>query len=247
VNAQGQVVVPPTANFNASAQSPFFANTAVQQELGLNPTQVDQLNRAYQTALNRYNQGLAGLDAALTPEQRAQRIQQLQTAFNTDFSGNLGTTFTDPAMQQRFNQLNLQSQGLGAFLSSSVQQQLNLTAEQRRQMAELARDWRQQFTDLRRNDRAEPVMTQQQVNDLQTRFTQQVNSILTPQQQQAWSRLIGQRFNFPPGIFVLQPSAGTQGTIGQQSTINPGVQRVGPNSVPQTGATQTPQTQRTVR
>jgi hypothetical protein len=142
-------------------------------------------------------------------------MQQLQNQFNTDFTGNLGTTLSDPAMVDRFNQLNLQSQGFDAFLSPNVQQQLRLTAGQRDQLRQLVSQWHQQVNDLRTGAGTDPDQVQQQLTDLQAQMWQQANGILNPQQQQAWAQLIGQRFNFPP---MPQANAGAQGTVGLRST-----------------------------
>jgi hypothetical protein len=224
-------LVPPVTN-----QRPFFSDPQVQRELGLNQNQINQLNQAHENAFSGFQHGVAGLDASLTPDERALRMRQLQNQFDTDFSGNLGTTFTDPRMMQRFNQLNLQSQGFNAFLDPSIQQQLNLTAQQRAQLRQLANQWREQLRDLRTTGRNSQT-NQQQIKEMQAQFAQQVNNILNPQQQQQWTAIIGDRFDFRPDfrrdIFTpvfdptLQFRFGLQDNTGQPAA-----------RVPQTGATQ---------
>jgi hypothetical protein len=130
---------------------------------------------------------------------RQEELQQFANQFDSEFTGVVDSTFTDPAMRQRFNQLNLQHQGIGAFSDPQIAQQLNLTAQQRQQMRALAGEWRQQLRQLQAGRRTN--LTTQQFNALQSQFLGRVNTVLTPEQQQQWAQLIGPIHNFPMTAF----------------------------------------------
>lgn len=264
-------------------RTPFFADPGARQQLGLNNNQYNQLNRAYQQALQRYNTGAVGqngsaagataqtgaaasraaanangqsnltidgnTDDRRTPndrqspaaERRAERLQNLQARRNAnatqqrtqqpdrfgnrsldnDFDGVVDSTFTDPAMRQRFNQLNWQYQGPAAFNNRQIQQQLNLTAQQRQQLRSLAGEWRQQLLNARRDNRTN--LTAEQFEALRNRFNQRLNTVLTPEQQRMWTQMIGEPYDFPVTAYFPQNAGRNASRVG----IGTGVQQTG--------------------
>jgi Spy/CpxP family protein refolding chaperone len=124
-----------------------------------------------------------------------QTQQANEQGVNTHFDNALSSTFTDPAMRQRFNQLNLQYQGVGAFADPTVQQQLNLTPQQRQQIGQLTGEWRRDFAALQGGARGN--LTQQQLDELRMQFTERLSTVLTPAQLQVWEQMIGEQYNFP--------------------------------------------------
>jgi hypothetical protein len=199
----------PGANFNGfngPNQTPFFADPNARQQLNLNDNQFNALNRAHQDAFGRFNQGATGLGNNLTEQQRMQQMQQLEARFNQEFGQSIDSTFTDPRMRNRFNQLSTQFRGASAFNDPTVRQQLNLTPAQQRQVRRLEAAWRQRLQQLRRAGNDNPQLTQEQFNELQMQNMQQLNAVLTPQQQQIWAQLTGEPVNFAPQTFFGQPT-----------------------------------------
>lgn len=228
-------------NFGGPTSAPFFADPGARQQLGLNNNQYNQLNTAYQQALQRYNQNVAGLNTGVgtggaaaqratrqqqaeasannnananvatsnnritDPTGREMSLQDYQNQFATDFNASVDATFTDPAMRQRFNQLNWQYQGVNAFNDPAVQKQLNLTPQQRQQFSQLQGQWQRDLRNLEAGARGN--VTQQELQALRQRFGIRVNSILTPVQQQEWTAAIGQRYDFPSSAYYppLEP------------------------------------------
>jgi hypothetical protein len=181
-------------------RTPFFTNPDARQQLGLDDNRFNALNRARQQAFNQFNQGVAGLDPNLTEQQRMQQMMQLENQFNQNFNRTLDTTFTDPRMRTRFNQLNWQFQGFGAFNDPVVRQQLEITPAQQRQFRQVNAEWRRQLQQMRRagNDQ-NARLTQEQMAQLRQQYQQQLQTLLTPEQQQRWARLAGQEFPVDPG------------------------------------------------
>jgi hypothetical protein len=114
-------------------------------------------------------------------------------------------------MRQRFNQLNWQYQGVGAFSDPTLQQQLNLTPEQRQQIGQMTGDWRRDFAALQGGARGN--LTQQQLDELRMQFNERMSTILTPTQLQMWERLIGEQYNFPYTAYQSSASASAPGTV----------------------------------
>jgi hypothetical protein len=185
-------------------QTPWFNNQALRTHIGLNDQSFNQLNTAYGQAYQNYNTGASQLGVNLTPQQRAQRMQDLHSAFNQKMSQAAQSTITDPTQLSRYNQLYLQFQGVGAFNAPQVQQKLNLTDQQRQQFQQFAQQYNQQVSTLQQNAQTNPQATNQQFDRLRQQSMQNINSVLTPQQQQMWQQMAGQPYNlqwshyFPP-------------------------------------------------
>lgn len=200
-----------TTGFNSNgniSQTPFFSDRGVRQQLNMNDNQFNTLNRAYQNAYGNYNRGLNNLNSNLTPQQRAAHLQNLENDFYSGFNRSLDTTFNDPQTRTRFDQLSRQFQGFNAFNTPAIQSQLNLTPQQQTQIRQLASQWRQQ---LQQNEGAgtNGNVSQAKWNAMMSKYYDELNGILTPQQQQTWSQLTGQRYNFPSNLYMNNMSGGS--------------------------------------
>jgi hypothetical protein len=205
------------------SQTPFFNDPGVRRQLNLNDNQFNTLNRAYQNAYNRYNQGFNGLGNNLTEDQREQQMLQLQNQFNTDFNQGVDSTLTDPQMRTRFGQLNRQFMGFNGFNDPGIQRQLNLTPQQRTELRQLAAQWRTQLRQMTsgpggRNANVNNI-DPSQWTELSNQYWTRLNNVLTPEQQQTWSQLTGQRYDFPIEAYSGQ-SAATGAANGGQSTVS---------------------------
>jgi hypothetical protein len=193
------------------SQTPWFSNQAVRTHIGINDPTFNQLNNAYGQAYTTYNSGVSQLGINLTPQQRAQRMQDLQNAFNQKMSQAAQTSIIDPTQLARYNQLALQFQGYGAFNDPQVQQKLALTDQQRQQLNQFAEQYNQQLNALQQKAQANPQATNQQFNQFRQQSMQNINSVLTPQQQQTWLQMTGQPYNFQWSNYFPPPAAGQQG------------------------------------
>jgi len=186
--------------------------------------QYNTLNSAYNSAWRTYQSGLNQLTNV--PEaQRAQQMQQLQNQFNESVSNSANQVFTDPQQRARYNQLYMQYQGYGAFNDPTLQQKLNLTDAQRRQLTQYGNEWNQQMSTLSNEFQRDPTGTSERYNQLLRSRGDRINSILNPQQQQTWQQMTGSTYNFPANTYFQ--SGGTTGTNG---TNNPGTGGTSNNS-----------------
>jgi hypothetical protein len=192
-------------NFNSSvSQTPFFSDPGVQQQLRLNQNQFNTLNRAYLDAYGRYNRGVTGLSNNLTAQQRQAQLEAYTNQFYNDFGRSLDTTFTDPRMRTRYDQLNRQHMGFSAFNNPAFQRQLNLTPQQTAQIRQLAAVWRQQLQQLRGQDSTNVSINPQQWTTMYNQYWDQMNRVLTPEQKQSWAQMTGERYNFSPNVYDFE-------------------------------------------
>ena len=213
------------ANFNGISQTPFFTDPGVRRQLNMNNNQFSTLNRAYQDAYARYNQAIKNLNPNLTEQQRKQQMQKLQMQFNQEVSGNVNSTFTNPQLLARYNQLNRQFMGFNAFNDPTVQRQLNLTPDQQRQLRALSMSWRQRLQQLRRGAGNNlSAVNMDQWNQVWSQYANQLNTVLTPQQQQIWSQQIGQPYVFQPSLYDQQFGGRANGNVEATNTTPTGTE-----------------------
>ena len=196
--------------FNGYGQVPWYNNPGVRQQLQWNDTQYNQMNRHYAEAWNRYNDGVSQLDNKLTPEQLQQREAELQSGFHQDFSKGMTSTLSNPAAQQQYNQLFLQYRGYGAFNDPTVQQNLNLTPEQRQKFSQYDHQWNTQLNTWRGEYPTNREAIVNQFNESRQQAQTRINSTLTPEQRATWSEMTGKPYNFQPDVyFPNKPSTTT--------------------------------------
>jgi hypothetical protein len=203
----------------------------VRRQLNLNDNQFNALNRAYLDAFGRYNRNVTGLSNNLTLQQRQLQMEAFANQFYNDFGTTLDGTFTDPRYRTRYDQLNWQIMGFNAFNNPRIQRQFNLTPQQMVQIRQLAAVWREQLNRMRRQDGNASInnIDPQQWVALNNQYWDQLNAILTPEQQQMWTQLTGQRYNFAPHMFFTgDESPNVQGQFSDGTTpVNPSGQIYG--------------------
>jgi len=176
----------------------------------------------------------------LTDQQRAAQQQQLEAQFNQNFSGALNNNnLYNPQMRARLNQLNRQFQGASAFNDPTVRQQLNLSQDQIRQLRTLQGNWRQQMQQLRSSGANGTAVDPAQWAQMQQQFGSQLTGVLTPQQQQIWSQMTGQAYQFSPNAY-FNDTSGVPGSQNQTTNgVNPIPATGGTTSIPATGGSTT--------
>ena len=219
---------------NQAMGNPWLMDQGAQQQMQLTPQQTEALNRAYASAIQQYQEGLGRLSSELTDVQRQERLQALQARFQRTYNRVLDSTLTNPQSRQRFDQLNRQFQGFGAFNDQQLQQQMNLSPQQQQQLSAMEGEFRQRLQQLQQRGNTPAV--RQEFAQLQQMARQQMGSVLTPQQQQNWSPLVGENFDFPMNAF-------NGGNLPQNQAVSrPGGQTPNAvvNQVPGTGGHQQP-------
>jgi hypothetical protein len=182
-------------------QTPWFDNPQLRRYLQLNDNQYNGLNKAYQDAWTRYNQGVSGLDKNLPEAQRQQQMRNLQQNFYKDYSTASGQALTDPAQRQRFEQLGWQYRGFGAFSDPNVASKLQLSQDQLNKLNQYHQDWTNQMGKLGGVYQNNPQQANEQFSKMLGEHANQLNSVLTPQQQAMWGQMAGNPYPFGPEAY----------------------------------------------
>jgi hypothetical protein len=184
-------------NIPPGINNPLFRNPEVSRALNINQNQLQQLNQANQQLQDRFRNDFSRLpdnEAA-----RAMRMQELTRNFNNEFARSAGTILSADQLN-RYRQIELQSQGLGAFGDPQVQRSLNLNSPQRDHLQNLQQQYQRQFDDIRQLAQDNPQAAEQRFNRLRSQMATQINGILTPEQQRAWSQMTGDPFMLRPSF-----------------------------------------------
>jgi len=196
-------------------QSPWFSNAAIRQQLQLNENQYNQLNKAYTQSWSRYNQGITGLDKSLAEQERLQQQRGFADSFNKEFGSAIDETFTDASAKQRYNQMDWQYRGYGAFNDPTIQQKLNLTAEQRQQFSNYQNEWGQQLSTWKSEYPNDREGVSSRFRDGRLGWQKRIDSTLTPDQRTMWRDMSGKPFDFPIDIYF-------QSNAPSNSSLKPG-------------------------
>jgi hypothetical protein len=217
---QGQKGAPPVqgaagqqgAYHGGYGQMPWFSNQDARTHLKLNDAQYNQLNKGYGQAYEGYQTGMKNMGKDLTDEQRTQKMGELQQGFNKNLSTTANDVFTDPQQRQRYNQLQMQYRGYNAFSDPTVQDKLNLTAEQRQKLGQQGQEWNKQMNGFGAGYKSDPEGTTKKFNEMRTQNGERINSVLTPDQQKSYQQMTGQSYNFQPSAYFQTNASAGAGT-----------------------------------
>lgn len=198
--------------YGGVSRSPWFSNPTIRQQLQLNDEQFNKLNNAYTQSYTRYNQGLTGLDSKLNESQRAQRLQELHQGFNNEFYKSADGLFGNDTSRQRFNQMDWQYRGYGAFNDPNIQKQLNLTDEQRQRLSRYSDEWNNQMGTWRRDYTTDREGTATRFRDARRESQNRINSVLNPEQRRMWSDMVGKPVDLPEEVYFSNSSNTDTGT-----------------------------------
>jgi len=203
----GANMPPPTMQGGPTlGQNAWFGNPNVQQQFNLGNNQFSQLNQAYGNSFNAYQQAVAGLDKSLTPQQRSQRMQELQQNFYKSYSQSMSNIIPDSQMRARYEQLHLQYRGVGAFNDPMIQSKLSLTEAQRQQFSNYNSEWLNNMGALHREYQTDPQGAAKRFDNLYRHDLERMYRALTPQQRQLWNQMRGESYDFQPTVSQPYPS-----------------------------------------
>ncbi len=182
-------------------RTPWFSHPQMRTQLELNEDQFNKLNQAYTQSWSRYNQGLTGLDKSLAENERMQQHQELTGTFNKDFSKSVESVFADKQARQRYNQMDWQYRGYGAFNDPMVQQQLKLNGEQRQKFTKYNNEWNDQMNNWRREFQNDRDGMANKFSNARKEWQSRIDSVLTPEQRTTWKDMSGKPFDFPVDVY----------------------------------------------
>lgn len=107
----------------------------------------------------------------------------------------------DAKQRQRFKQIQVQTEGLFAFLNKEVQDTLRLTPKQKKDVTAILKDYAKQamaaYKAMGNNFVLFPAV-QKKVKGIEHDSQKKVMALLTPEQKKAWEELVGKPFAMKP-------------------------------------------------
>ncbi|HEX5322821.1 MAG TPA: hypothetical protein VFW40_03475 [Capsulimonadaceae bacterium] len=179
----------------------------VQTELKMTPDQISKIDDEQQNVRDQMQdvfQNAGGNFQDMTPAQR----QDMQTKIQAINDKAVGDILTDPAQLKRYHELALQQAGATALTQKSVQDQLNMTDAQRKQVSDVqsksdadrqaaiqAAGGFQAFGSMSDADRQKFRDKLQAITD---GTNDKLMGVLTDSQKTQWKTMQGTAFKFPP-------------------------------------------------
>jgi hypothetical protein len=175
----------------------LLRNPGVQEELGLDADQREQVRQVVQGLRRQFEgrvQGLQQLAPAQVHEQRAELMREMSQEARQRLAGVLG-----PEQLRRLWQIELQYRGAAAFDDPEVQAVLQLTGAHLDQLKAAVGQARQDLQDRIRSLQAEPSPAgRAEMVSLMRQVVEQAIAILSETQRQAWHELVGAPFTITP-------------------------------------------------
>ena len=177
-------------------QSPLFRMNDVAQTMKMTPEQIQRLNTVDERLRGVYTTRFDELKR-LNPKERAAREQELMSAYTKDWNS-AATGILNKDQFSRYQQLELQRGGFNSLMSPTVQQQLNLTDQQIKQLRLDAQWSQEQLNQIQQKAQKSPQQTRDLYSQYLREQTTRLNKLLTPEQQQQWQKLTGDPYEFAP-------------------------------------------------
>jgi len=183
--------------YSGIPQTPWYTNPAVREHLDLTDKQIDQLNQRYLQNYNHFNQAVTSLGPELTPIQRWEQTHPLHNGFYNNFNQTTDTVITNPDRRTRYNQLQRQYRRYGALNEPTVQDELNLSETQRRDVSQAHFEETQRMARWNQDYNRDPDRVIKQFNQSRGDYQEHLKTLLTPQQQRRWEAIVGAPYDFP--------------------------------------------------
>ena len=125
------------------------------------------------------------------------RAQELNRKYYSDWNKGARDIFKED-QRTRYQQFNYQYDGFNSLYDPEVQKRLNLTERQIKDLREHS-DWsNKQWEEIQRMGTTDPTKATQSFNEYWKQREERFGKYFTPEQQKAWSGMIGDPYKFQP-------------------------------------------------
>lgn len=192
-------------------QMGFLRVPAVQKELNISE---EQLKKLEQLVEQMRSQPMAKIEAMspeerkakreelekLSPEERRAKMAELMKGRGEGIQNKL-REILKPEQLKRLHEISLQARGPMAIGDPKVVEELKITDEQRRQVAEIRDKTMKQIQELMTTPGDWQSMTEegrQKAAELRQKAGEEVMKVLTAEQREAFEKMKGNKFDMPP-------------------------------------------------
>ena len=168
----------------------FLMAPNVQKDLNLTDAQVAKVQETLREIRERRQADYSGLRDA-SPDVRWTKMATLNETVSDEVKKALSFS---AEQSKRYDQINLQARGVQAFASSTVDEQLKLTNDQKSKIREIVEASRSSFAGAFNKDASEQERTdaRNKMAATQKENMSKVQALLTDSQKNAWKELIGE-------------------------------------------------------
>src|SRR5271157_5189002 len=167
----------------------LLSNASVQQELKLEPSQIEkakELSTKLREKVTAATQGLEG-------QERFTKMREMSKEINTE--ANTGAReFLKPEQMKRLHQIQHQAQGAQAFSDEHVQTKLKLTDAQKSDIDSIVQASNSEMRSLFQNMQSDPERTRAKIAEDRKKTLAKVEAKLTDAQKTAYKEMLGAPF-----------------------------------------------------
>ncbi len=129
----------------------------------------------------------------LSQEERGEKMQQMARAHAAGLVKGMGGILK-PEQVKRFEQIQLQQSGAGAFSSPRVQEELKLTDDQKSKLREITDESGQSMREAFQSLQSDREGAMKKIGEIRKQATEKAVGVLTVDQKKAWKEMTGEPF-----------------------------------------------------
>jgi len=166
----------------------LLSNKSVQKELKASDEQAEKLNTFAREMMEKQREEFQA-NRDLSQEERREKAR----ARATELVKGMGEILK-PEQVKRFEEIQVQQSGIGAFSSPRVLEKLKLTDEQKTQIREIGEESREASREAFENLQSDREAGMKKLAELRKQSTEKAVGVLTDEQKKAWKELTGEPF-----------------------------------------------------
>jgi len=166
----------------------LLSNKSVQKELKVTDEQAEKLNTFAREMLDKQREEFQA-SRDLSQEERRERARNRAI----ELVKGMGQILK-PEQVKRFEQLQLQQSGAGAFSSPRVQEELKLTDDQQSRLREINEESGRAMRDAFQDSQSDREGAMKKFAELRKQATEKAVGVLTDEQKKTWKEMTGEPF-----------------------------------------------------
>ena len=170
----------------------LLSNKSVQKELKLTDDQIEKAGKAATEQREKMMEKFTELRDLEQAEQQVKRTALMKEM--TAESKKVTDALLKPEQAKRFAQIQLQTQGVGAYTNEDVQAQLKMTDEQKNKLKDIQAESQKAMADIRDLRQSEPETFAKKSAEIRKDTTDKATALLTSEQKATWKQMTGEPF-----------------------------------------------------
>ncbi len=170
----------------------LLSNKSVQKELKATDEQAEKLNTFAREMMEKQREEFQNL-RDLSQEERREKMQELARAHTAELVKGMGG-FLKPEQVKRFQEIQLQQAGAGAFSSPRVQESLKLTDDQQSKFREITDASGESMREAFQGAQSDREGAMKKIGEVRKQATEKAVAVLTDDQKKAWKDMTGEPF-----------------------------------------------------